>query len=180
MVVYVYADMAGKNSNLSEDEVEEEILLGSCMSNDKKFYVFKQIKENAEDKQQWLPCYSGDNTNKRLEKVEYNDVQKNFDEMKAKVNKLKDLQLFCAWWKYARFAILLILATTISGCSMCVYSVSIVLLIKYPDHYVEKNGYRISSSYDCPTGTIESYFIGLAITSHMLPNCRTFLWCGNY
>lgn len=102
MVVYVYADMAGKNSNVSGDEIEEEILLGALIGEDKKFYLFKRIKTIIESNQclQWFPCYPGD-TPKRLEKVEYNDIQKDFDEMKAKVNKLKDLQLFCAWWKYS-------------------------------------------------------------------------------
>jgi hypothetical protein len=182
MVVYVYADMAGTNSNVSEDEIEEEVTLGITSSlienlkEDENFSIFKRYVKNKQSNRlpclEWFPCYAGDKQSS-LKQVEYNAKQKEFEELTAKVNKLKDLQLFCAWWKYSRFSILIILGTTIAACSLCVYSLAIVLLIKYPDYYVAKNGY-ISTSPESPVGVIENYFLGLSMFCFLF----VILFCG--
>jgi hypothetical protein len=94
---------------------------------------------------------------KELVEEDYTDGDKSYDELKDKVDKLKTLKVFYAWWTYAKYCLILIILTTVAGCVLCVYSITCLLVIIYPDQYVAKNGK--SSSVQSPIGRVESYFL---------------------
>ena len=59
--------------------------------------------------------------------------------------------LFAAWWRYGKVCLLLCFIACMVGVYYASFSISYVLLIKYPDYYVEKHG-KIKFSTMFPYG----------------------------
>ena len=61
------------------------------------------------------------------------------------------MEVFVSWYKYARFAFLAIVGTTIGGCTYSVYLLNVMFAVKFPDYYLATYG-KLVYRNSCPTG----------------------------
>ena len=74
--------------------------------------------------------------------------------IQAEFNKLlteNDSSAFEAWWVVAKFAVCLVLLTTVIGSFYCVLTANVITAVKYPDFWLRTVG-KMEFRDNCPTG----------------------------
>lgn len=151
IVVYVYADSLSKSGD-DEEQLGDDEAEGAAAGSGNVIVV---LAADIQDKEFFIESLtqkiSGGNGGASTTQAR---------ERRVKLGRERNRAYFDAWWKFSKYAMLLVIFTTCGACIYGVLAVLMLYLIKYPDYYIAENGdvsYSFASNLS-PTGRIVMIF----------------------